>query len=164
MACRRAPRASSKAGPLSDLKRGLSTASSAARSRRPAAAAARRPEPRPDSRCRGRERRAVAAKGVPQVVEWVSTQALQGPPHFYFLCLLAAGCGVPVSEDALVCWVGARMSLNHYASSFQVTPGSSPRKNRLSSSTDARSAFPLCLALIRDRTSSFSVGSTAELS
>ncbi|KAK9842500.1 hypothetical protein WJX81_003116 [Elliptochloris bilobata] len=36
------------------------------------------------------------------------------PPQYYFLYLIAAGFGVPCSEDALVVWVGSRLWLGHY--------------------------------------------------
>ena len=55
-------------------------------------------------------------RAIPPVLEWVQTQALNGPPHYYFLYLLSAGCGVPVSEDALVCWIGSNLALNKYGS------------------------------------------------
>jgi len=38
----------------------------------------------------------------------------------YFLYLLAAGFGIPVSEDALVVWVGAKLALNQFQSFTQV--------------------------------------------
>jgi membrane protein DedA with SNARE-associated domain len=39
-------------------------------------------------------------------LETVTSQALQTPPLAYFLCLLSAGFGVPVSEDALCLFAG----------------------------------------------------------
>lgn len=39
-------------------------------------------------------------------LETVTVQALQTPPVVYFLCLMSAGVGVPVSEDALCLFAG----------------------------------------------------------
>ena len=39
-------------------------------------------------------------------LETVTAQALQTPPLIYFLCLLSAGVGVPVSEDAICIFAG----------------------------------------------------------
>lgn len=39
-------------------------------------------------------------------LETVTAQALQTPPLVYFLCLMSAGVGVPVSEDAICLFAG----------------------------------------------------------
>lgn len=64
---------------------------------------------------KGRQiRRGVQAHGFAELSAYVSQQALNGPPYMYFLYLIAAGCGVPVSEDALVCWIGACLALKQF--------------------------------------------------
>jgi membrane protein DedA with SNARE-associated domain len=68
-----------------------------------------------DDRKRRRTKpRGVEARGFAELTAYVSTQALNGPPYMYFLYLIAAGCGVPVSEDALVCWIGACLALKQF--------------------------------------------------
>ena len=74
----------------------------------------RRVSVRQDDARKRRRPRGVEAHGFAELAAYVSTQALNGPPYMYFLYLIAAGCGVPVSEDALVCWIGACLALKQF--------------------------------------------------
>ena len=42
------------------------------------------------------------------------------PPPYYLIYLLAAGLGLPCSEDAFVAWVGANIAKGVYGSSATV--------------------------------------------
>jgi membrane protein DedA with SNARE-associated domain len=50
---------------------------------------------------------AGAAGSQAQLLQSMTQRALATPPVAYFLALMAAGCGVPVSEDALCVFAGA---------------------------------------------------------
>ena len=49
------------------------------------------------------------------LTEWIGAQVLAGPPWYYFVYLLLAGFGVPLSEDALVTWIGAKLAVGSFA-------------------------------------------------
>ena len=49
----------------------------------------------------------AAAGSQAQLLQSMTQRALATPPVAYFLALMAAGCGVPVSEDALCVFAGA---------------------------------------------------------
>ena len=53
-------------------------------------------------------------------LEWAtgafSGQAVLDSPHLYFLYLCGAGLGIPLSEDALVVWMGSRLAHGAYSS------------------------------------------------
>ena len=53
-------------------------------------------------------------------LEWAtgafSGQAVLDSPHLYFLYLCGAGLGIPLSEDALVVWLGSRLAHGAYSS------------------------------------------------
>jgi membrane protein DedA with SNARE-associated domain len=49
----------------------------------------------------------ISSGSAKQILEQVTQQALTTPPVAYFLALMASGCGIPVSEDALCIFAGA---------------------------------------------------------
>ena len=48
--------------------------------------------------------------------DFTAAQSALGSPHLYLAYLLLSGLGVPLSEDALCAWVGARLAMGAAAS------------------------------------------------
>lgn len=63
--------------------------------------------------------RVQAIGSISNVTNWIGTNAINSSPFYYFLYLMGAGFGVPLSEDALVVWVGSMLARNAYSSIFK---------------------------------------------